>query len=381
MDFRLTEEQEMVRQTARDFAENELRPGVAERDEKEIFPREAIQKLGELGFMGMIVSEEWGGSGFDTVTYVTAMEELARVDPSTEIICSVNNSLVCYALEKHGNDYIKENFLKKFATGEWLGAFCLTEPGSGSDAAAMTTTAVQDGDEWVINGAKNWITNGKNCDAYMMVVKTDPESGHRGTTTFVVPQDTPGIEIGKPEEKMGIRATDTVSLTLQDVRVPAANIVGKPGDGFKIMLSALDSGRMGVAAQGLGIAQGAFEAAVKYSKERVQFGKTISHFQAIRNKIADMGTRITAARQLLRYAAWRKDSGLSFNQEAAMAKVYCSEAATYCALEAIQIHGGYGYTKDYPVERMLRDAKITEIYEGTNEIQRIVIARSVLDEK
>ncbi len=381
MDFRLTEEQEMVRQTARDFAENELRPGVAERDEKEIFPREAIQKLGELGFMGMIVSEEWGGSGFDTVTYITAMEELARVDPSTEIICSVNNSLVCYALEKHGNDYIKENFLKKFATGEWLGAFCLTEPGSGSDAAAMTTTAEQDGDEWVINGSKNWITNGKNCDAYMMVVKTDPESGHRGTTTFVVPKDTPGIEIGKPEEKMGIRATDTVSLTLQDVRVPAANIVGKPGDGFKIMLSALDSGRMGVAAQGLGIAQGAFEAAVQYSKERVQFGKSISKFQAIRNKIADMGTRITAARQLLRYAAWRKDNGLSFNQEAAMAKVYCSETATYCALEAIQIHGGYGYTKDYPVERMLRDAKITEIYEGTNEIQRIVIARSILDEK
>jgi alkylation response protein AidB-like acyl-CoA dehydrogenase len=381
MDFRLTEEQEMVRQTARDFAEKELRPGVAERDDKEIFPAEAIQKLGELGFMGMVVKEEWGGSGFDTVAYVTAMEELARVDASTEIICSVNNSLVCYTLQMHGNDYIKDNFLRKFADGTWLGAFCLTEPGSGSDAGAMTTTAYQDGDEWVINGSKNWITSGKNCDGYVMVVKTDPDAGSRGTSTFVVPKDTPGIIQGKPEEKMGIRATDTISLTLQDVRVPAKNVVGDHGDGFKIMLSGLDSGRLGVAAQGLGIAQGAFEEAVKYSKQRVQFGKPISRFQAISNKIADMGTRITTARQLLRYAAWRKDAGLSINQEAAMAKVYCSEAATYCALEAIQIHGGYGYTKDYPVERMLRDAKITEIYEGTNEIQRIVIARAILDEK
>jgi len=380
MDFRLTEEQEMVRQTARDFAENELRPGVAERDDKEIFPREGIQKLGELGFMGMIVDEEWEGAGFDTVAYVTAIEEIARVDASTAIICSVNNSLVCYTLQAHGNEYIKSKYLTKLANGEWLGAFCLTEPGSGSDAGAMETTAYQDGDEWVINGTKNWITSGKNCDAYVLVCKTNTEANPNGTSTFVIEQGTPGLEIGRLEEKLGIRGTDTVSLTLQDVRVPDKNTVGEHGDGFKIMLSGLDSGRLGVAAQALGIAQGAFEEAVKYSKERVQFGKPISRFQAIRNKIADMGTRITAARQLLRYAAWRKDRGLPVNQEAAMAKVYCSEAATYCALEAIQIHGGYGYTKDYPVERMLRDAKITEIYEGTSEVQRIVIARSILDQ-
>ena len=277
MDFRLTEEQEMVRQTARDFAENVLRPGVAERDEKEMFPAEEIKQLAELGFMGMIVDEKYDGAGMDTVTYVTAMEELARVDPSTEIICSVNNSLVCYGLEKHGDDYIKDNFLRKFASGEWLGAFCLTEPESGSDAAAMKTVAVRDGDDWVINGSKNWITNGKNCDAYVLVCKTDPDAGYKGTSTFVIPKDTPGISIGKPEDKLGIRGTDTVSLTLEDVRVPDKNVVGKHGDGFKIMLTALDSGRMGVAAQGLGIAQGALEEAVKYSKERVQFGKSISH--------------------------------------------------------------------------------------------------------
>ena len=381
MNFQLSEEQEMVRQTAREFAEKELRPGVAERDENGTFPREQVKMLGELGFMGMIVDDEWGGAGFDTVSYVAALEELARVDPSTEIICSVNNSLVCYPLMKFGSDYVKETFLKKFATGEWLGAFCLTEPGSGSDAGAMKTRAVKDGDDWILNGSKNFITNGETCDAYVMVCVTDPDAGHRGTSTFVVPKDTPGVIIGKHENKMGIRATDTVSLTLQDVRVPDANLVGKHGDGFKTMLTALDSGRMGVAAQGLGIAQGALEEAVKYSQEREQFGKPIAAFQAIRNKIADMATRIEAARLLLRYAAWRKDAGLKFSQEAAMAKVYCSETATWCALEAIQIHGGYGYTKDYPVERMLRDAKITEIYEGTNEVQRIVIARNVYGER
>ncbi|MBS1260719.1 MAG: Acyl-CoA dehydrogenase [Calditrichaeota bacterium] len=381
MDFTLSEEQEMVRQTARDFAENELRPGVAERDANETFPAEAVKKLGELGFMGMVVSEKWGGAGFDTVSYVVALEEIARVDASTEIICSVNNSLVCYPLQVFGSDYIKDNFLRKFATGEWLGAFCLTEPESGSDAGAMKSFAVRDRDGWVINGSKNWITSGKNCDCYVLVCKTDPDAGYRGTSTFVIPRDTPGVHVGKPEDKLGIRATDTVSLTLQDVRVPDENLVGEHGDGFKIMLTALDSGRLGVAAQGLGIAQGALEEAIKYSKERVQFGRPISKFQAIRNKLADMATRVAAARQLLHYAAWRKDAGHSFADEAAMAKVYCSEVATWCALEAIQIHGGYGYTKDYPVERMLRDAKITEIYEGTNEIQRIVIARGLLGEK
>ncbi|MFH0883961.1 MAG: acyl-CoA dehydrogenase [bacterium] len=377
MDFRLSEEQEMVRQTAREFAEKELRPGVAERDEKSEFPLEQVKKLSELGFMGMIVGEEWGGAGFDTVSYVTALEEIARVDPSTEIICSVNNSLVCYPLEKFGNDYIKEIFLRKLAMGEWLGAFCLTEPGSGSDAGAMKTRAVKDGNEWVINGSKNFITNGSTADIYVLVCVTDPNAGSKSTSTFVIPRETTGVTVGKHENKMGIRATDTTSITLEDVRIPNDNLLGNHGDGFKQMLTALDSGRLGVAAQGVGIAQGALEASLKYSQEREQFGKPIASFQAIRNKVADMATRIHAARLILRQAAWKKDQGLHFSSESAMAKVYCSETATYCALEAVQIHGGYGYTKDYPVERMLRDAKITEIYEGTNEIQRIVIARDL----
>jgi len=377
MDFLLNDEQEMVRQTAREFAEKELAPGVAERDELGKFPAEQVKMLGELGFMGMVVGEEHGGAGFDSVSYVIALEELARIDPSTEIICSVNNSLVCYPLEKFGSDFIKKEFLTKFASGEWLGAFCLTEPGSGSDAGAMKTKAVRDGDEWVLNGSKNFITNGESCDAYVLVCVTDQNAGSRGTSTFVVPKNTPGVIVGKHENKMGIRATDTVSLTLEDVHIPDSYLVGNHGDGFKTMLTALDSGRLGVAAQGLGIAQGALEASVQYSQEREQFGKPIAAFQAIRNKIADMATRIHASRLILRNAAWKKDSGARYSREAAMAKVYCSETATYCALEAVQIHGGYGYTRDYPVERMLRDAKITEIYEGTNEVQRIVIARDI----
>ncbi len=378
MDFLFNEEQEMIRQTARDFAEKELKPGVAERDDKAIFPAEQVKMLGELGFMGMIVGEENGGAGFDTVAYVTALEEIARVDASTEVICSINNSLVCYPLEAFGSDYIKSEFLTKFASGEWLGAFSLTEPGSGSDAGAMTTRAVKDGDDWVINGAKNFISSGSTCDAFVLACVTDPEAGYKGTSVFVIPKDLPGMIIGKHEEKMGMRASDTVSLTLEEVRVPDKNLVGNHGDGFKIMLTALDSGRLGVAAQGLGIAQAALEESIKYSKEREQFGKPIASFQSIRNKIADMATRIHASRLILQNAAWKKDQGMKFSREAAMAKVYCSECATYCALEGVQIHGGYGYTKDYAVERLFRDAKITEIYEGTNEIQRIVIARDVL---
>ncbi len=381
MDFRLTEEQEMLKQTARDFAEKELRPGVAERDEKCIFPREQVKMLGELGFMGMVVSEENGGAGFDSLGYVLALEELAKVDPSTEIICSVNNSLVCYPLEKFGNDFIKSEFLTKFASGEWLGAFALTEPGSGSDAGAMKTKAVRDGDDWILNGSKNFITNGSSCDGYVMVCVTDPDAGSKGTSAFIVPQDTPGIEVGKHENKMGVRATDTTSLTLTDVRVPDKYLIGEHGMGFKIMLTALDSGRLGVAAQGLGIAQAALDESIKYSQERVQFGKPIAAFQAIRNKVADMQMRITGARWALYHAAWKKDQGVRYSLEAAQAKVMCSEAATKNALEAIQIHGGYGYCMDYPVERMLRDAKITEIYEGTNEIQRIVIGRALYGDK
>ncbi len=379
MDFKLSEEHEMLRQTARDFAEKELRPGVAERDEKEIFPAEHIKKLGELGFMGMVISEENGGAGFDTLGYVIALEELARVDPSTEIIVSVHNSLHMYPLEKFGNDFIKKEYLPKMASGEHLGAFALTEPGSGSDAGAMKTKAVKDGNEWILNGTKNFITSGANCDAYVLVAVTDPDAGSKGTTAFYVPKDTPGLELGKHEDKLGIRSTDTISISLEDARIPEENVIGKHGEGFKIMLTALDSGRLGVAAQGLGIAQGAMEESIKYSQERYQFGKPISAFQAIRNKVADMQIKIAASRWLLYHAAWMKDQGIRYSKEAAMAKVQCSETATWCALEAIQIHGGYGYCKDYPVERMLRDAKITEIYEGTNEVQRIVIGRSLFD--
>ncbi len=379
MDFRLTEEQEMVRQMARDFAESELRSGVAERDEKEIFPREQLKKLGELGFYGMVIAEENGGAGFDTLSYIVAMEEIARVDPSVEVILSINNSLVCYPLEKFGNDYIKSEFLSKLASGEHLGAFCLTEPDSGSDAGAMKTRAVKDGDEWIVNGSKIFITSGSTADDYLVVCVTDKEKGSKGTSAFVIPRETPGVIIGKKEDKLGIRSTDTVGITFEDVRIPEKNLVGQHGDGFKIMLTALDSGRLGVAAQALGIAQAALDESVNYSKERFQFGKPIGSFQAIRNKIADMQMRVSASRHMLYHAAWMKDSGERYTLEAAMAKVYCSESATHCALEAVQIHGGYGYTRDYPVERLLRDAKITEIYEGTSEIQRLVIGRMIFD--
>lgn len=378
MNFRFTEEQEMVRQMVRDFAEKELAPGVAERDEKSIFPSEQLKMLAELGVFGMVISEENGGAGFDTVSYVAALEEIGRVDASTEIIISVHNSLVCYPLEKFGSEFIKTEFLSKLVTGEWLGAFGLTEPESGSDAGAMKTRAVQEGDHWILNGTKNFITSGSSCDCYLLFAVNDPSAGSHGTTAFLIPQGTPGVVVGKHEEKMGIRATDTVSLALEDVRIPDTYRVGEIGSGFKIGLTALDSGRLGVAAQGLGIAQAALEEAIKYSKERKQFRKPIASFQAIRNKIADMSMKISAARWLLYHAAWKKDQGVRYTKEAAMAKVYCSEAATYCALESLQIHGGYGYCKDYPVERLLRDAKITEIYEGTNEIQRIVIARDML---
>ncbi|MDP8208499.1 MAG: acyl-CoA dehydrogenase family protein [Candidatus Electryonea clarkiae] len=377
MDFRLTEEQEMLRQTARDFSEKELRAGVAERDEKEIFPGEYIEQLSELGFMGMVVSEENGGTGFDTVGYVVALEEMARIDPSVEIIVSVHNSLHIYPLEKFGSDYIKKECLSKMVTGEWLGAFALTEPGSGSDAGAMKTTAAKSGNEWILNGTKNFITSGSNCDAYVLVAVTDKDKGAKGSTAFWIPRETPGLIVGKHENKMGIRSTDTVSISLEDARIPEEYIIGKPGDGFKIMLTALDSGRLGVAAQGLGIAQAALEESLSYSQERFQFGKPIAAFQGIQNKVADMQIKISQARWSLYHAAWMKDQGERYSKEAAIAKVACSEAAMWCANQAVQIFGGYGYCKDYPVERMLRDAKITEIYEGTNEIQRVVISRAL----
>ncbi len=377
MDFKHSETQDMVRQTIRDFAEAELSPGVAERDEKGIFPGEFVQKLGELGFMGVTVPEKYNGSGLDMISYAIAVEELARVDASTAIIVSVQNSLLGYPLEKFATEEQKERFLKPIATGEKLGAFSLTEPESGSDAGAMKTTAVLDGDQYILNGSKNFTTSGDSCDLMMAFVVTDLKAGTKGTSAFMIEKGTPGFNIGKHEEKMGIRATDTVSISFEDCRVPAANMIGTEGMGFKIALTALDSGRIGVASQALGIAQGAFEEAVKYSKERVQFKKPIAAFQATQFKIARMATEIEAARLLLYSAAAKKDRQERFTKEAAMAKLYCSEVAVKTASEAVQIHGGYGYIKEYPVERFLRDSMITTIYEGTNEIMHIVIASQV----
>ena len=378
MDFVQTEEQQMVRQTIREFAESELAPGAAERDEKEEFPAEGVKKLGELGFFGVTVPEENGGAGLDMISYAIAVEELARVDASTAIVISVTNSLVCYPLEKFASDEQKEKFLKPLASGEKLGAFSLTEPGSGSDAGDMKTTAVRDGDDYILNGTKNFITSGKNCDLMLVFVVTDKSKGSKGTSGFIVEKGMPGFEVGKKESKLGIRASDTVSVSFENCRVPAANRIGDEGMGFKIALTALNSGRIGVAAQALGIAQGAFEEAVKYSKEREQFNKPIAKFQAIQFKIARMATDIETARLLLYSAAAKKDRHENFIKEAAMAKLHCSEVAVRTTLEAIQIHGGYGYVKEYPVERFMRDSKITTIYEGTNEVMHLIIAENVI---
>ncbi len=378
MDFVHTETQEMVRQTIREFAESELAPGAAERDETEEFPAEQLKKLAELGFYGVTVPEENGGAGLDMISYAIAVEELARVDASTSIVISVTNSLVCYPLEKFASDEQKEKFLKPLASGEKLGAFSLTEPGSGSDAGDMKTTAVRDGDDYILNGSKNFITSGKNCDLMLVFVVTDAARGSKGTSAFIVPKGIPGFDVGKKESKLGIRASDTVSVSFENCRVPVANRIGEEGMGFKIALTALNSGRIGVAAQALGIAQGSLDEAVKYSKEREQFNKPIAKFQAIQFKIARMATEIEAARLLLYSAAAKKDRHENFIKEAAMAKLYCSEVAVRTALEAIQIHGGYGYIKEYPVERFMRDSKITTIYEGTNEVMHLIIAENVI---
>ncbi len=377
MDFTYTEEQQMVKETIRDFALEELAPGAAERDEKAIFPREAIDKLGELGFWGVNVPEQYGGAGLDMISYCIAVEELARIDASTAIVISVHNSLVNYPLEKFGNDYIHDYFLKPSAEGKKLGAFSLTEPESGSDAGAMATTAVRDGDDYIINGAKNFITTGDSCDMMLVFVVTDRAKGSKGTSAFMVEKGMPGYIVGKKEDKLGIRASDTVSVSFEDCRVPAKNMLGSEGMGFKIALTTLNCGRIGVAAQALGIAQGAFDEAVKYSQERQQFNRPIAKFQAIQFKIAKMATEIEAARLLLYTAAAKKDRGESFIKEAAMAKLFCSDMAVRTCLEAVQIHGGYGYIKEYPVERYLRDSKITTIYEGTNEVMHLVIADQV----
>ncbi|MBK7255633.1 MAG: acyl-CoA dehydrogenase [Ignavibacteria bacterium] len=378
MNFDFTEEQISIRDAARDFAENEIAPSAVERDLNSEFPKEIIAKLGELGFMGMMVSHDWGGAGMDTVSYVLAIEEISKHDASVGVIMSVNNSLVCYGLEKWGSDYLKEKYLKPLASGKMLGAFCLSEPEAGSDATQQRTEAVRSGDHYIINGMKNWITNGVNADVYFLQAMTDKSKGYKGITTFIIDKNTEGLEVGKKEDKLGIKSSDTCTLGLNNVKVPAENILGEEGMGFKIAMQTLNGGRIGVAAQALGIAQASFEAAVKYSKQRKAFDSPISNLQAIQFKLADMAVNIEGARLVVLNAAKNKDDGKSYVKEASMGKLLASQAAVNCALEAIQIHGGYGYVREYLVERFLRDSKITQIYEGTSEIQKIVIARELI---
>lgn len=379
MDHLLTEQQLDVKQAIREFAENEIRSTVAARDESGEFPTEICRKLAELGFMGVNTPERFGGAGMDAVTYSIVIEELSRVDPSVGVIVSVNNSLVCYPLEKFGNAQQQEKWLRPLAEGKLLGAFCLTEPASGSDAAALEATAVRDGNEYVLNGTKAFITNGKSANVHIIFVRTDKKVEHsRGISAFLVPADSKGLRLGPNEKKMGIRSSDCVPVMMDDVRVPAGNLIGKEGEGFKIAMTALDSGRIGIASQAVGLSQGALEAAVAYAKQRVQFGHPIADFEAIQFKLADMQMYTMAARMLIYSTARKKDAGLRYTTEAAAAKLYASDVVMRVTDQALQIHGGIGYTKDYPVERMLRDAKVTEIYEGTSEIQRFIIARSLL---
>lgn len=380
MDFTLTEEQLMIRQAARDFTQNELLPGVIERDENEIFPTEQIKKMGELGFLGMMVDPKYGGSGLDTISYVLAMEEISKIDSSASVCMSVNNSLVCWGLEKFGTEEQKQKYLTRLATGEIIGAFALSEPEAGSDATSQRTTAEDKGDYYLLNGTKNWITNGKNASVYLVIAQTHPEKGHRGINVLIVEKGMEGFETGPKEKKLGIRGSDTCSLLFTDVKVPKENRIGEDGFGFKFAMMTLSGGRIGIASQALGIASGAYELALKYSKERKAFGKPICEHQAIAFKLADMATNIEAARHLVIKAAWDKDQGNNFDTSGAMAKLYASKVAMDTTVEAVQIHGGYGYVKEYHVERLMRDAKITQIYEGTSEIQKIVISRSVLND-
>ena len=378
MDFTLSEEQLMIQQAARDFAQNELLPGIIERDDAQKFPAEQVKKMGELGFLGMMVDSKYGGSGLDTLSYVIAMEELSKVDASASVIVSVNNSLVCWGLETFGNEEQKQKYLTRLATGEIIGAFCLSEPEAGSDATSQKTTAIDKGDHYLINGTKNWITNGNSAEVYLVIAQTDAEKGHKGINALIVEKGTEGFEIGPKENKLGIRGSDTHSLLFNDVKVPKENRIGEDGFGFKFAMKTLAGGRIGIAAQALGIAAGAYELALKYSKERKAFGTEISNHQAIAFKLADMHTKIEAARHLVYKAAWDKDNGNDYTLSGAMAKLYAAETAMEVAVEAVQIHGGNGFVKDYHVERMMRDAKITQIYEGTSEIQKIVISRSIL---
>ena len=378
MNFQLTEEQILTQKTAREFADNELAPGVVERDEKKIFPKEGIKQMAALGFMGMIVEPKWGGGGMDSISYTIAMEEISRVEASSGVVMSVNNSLVCYLVEKFASDHLKEKYLKPLASGKKLGAFSLSEPQSGSDASNMRTFANKDGDHYYISGTKNWVTNGINSDYVILFAITEKGIGHNGVSCFIVEKGWDGFETGKPENKLGIRASDTCELYFDNVKIPAKNLIGNEGEGFKIALATLDGGRIGIASQALGIAQASLNASVAYSNERIQFGKPISKNQAIQFKIADMGMEIEAARLLIRQAAWKKDQKQNYGHLASMAKVYASEVAMRASTQCVQIHGGFGYMRESGIERLMRDAKITQIYEGTSEIQRVVIARELL---
>ena len=380
MVFDFTEEQIMIQQTARDFAQSEIAPSTIQRDIDAEFPTEIVKKLGELGFLGMMVPTEHGGAGLDTISYVLAMIEISKVDASVGVIMSVNNSLVCFGLEKYGSPYLKEKYLIPLAKGEKLGAFALSEPEAGSDATKQKTIANKDGDFYVLNGMKNWTTNGTTADYYIVMATTNKSQGHKEISTFLVEKGTPGFGHGKKEDKLGIRSSDTCSLTFENCRVPKANLIWDEGKGFNFAMNTLNGGRIGIAAQAIGIAEASLNAAVKYSRERKAFGSSISSFQAIQFKLADMAVKVDAAKLLTFKAAAMKDADRKYYNEAAMAKLYSSKIAVECALEAIQIHGGYGYVREYLVERYLRDAKITEIYEGTSEIQKMVISRSLLDE-
>ena len=378
MDFSLTEEHIMIREAARDFAKNELLPGVIERDTKQEFPAQQIKMMGELGFMGMMVDPKYGGGGMDTLSYAIAMEEISKIDASASVVMSVNNSLVCYGLEKYGDENQKQKYLTPLATGKKLGAFCLSEPEAGSDATSQKTTAIDKGDHYILNGTKNWITNGGTADYYIVIAQTHKEKGHRGINTFIVEKGWEGFEIGPKEDKLGIRGSDTHSLIFNDVKVPKENRIGDDGFGFKFAMKTLSGGRIGIASQALGIAAGAYDLAREYSKVRKAFGTEICNHQAIAFKLADMHTNIQAARHLVYKAAWDKDQGNNYDMSSAMAKLFASQVAMDVTVEAVQIHGGNGYVKEYHVERLMRDAKITQIYEGTSEIQKIVISRGLL---
>lgn len=379
MIFALSEEHLAVQEAAREFAQKELKPGVIERDSTMAYPKEQVRRMTELGFMGMMAPPEYGGGGMDTLSYVLAMEEISKVDNSCSVIMSVNNSLVCWGLEVYGTDDQKAKYLSKLAAGEWIGSFCLSEPEAGSDATHQRTTAVDMGDYYLLNGTKNWITNGGTSRVHLVIAQTYPEKGPRGINAFIVDTQWEGVKIGGKEDKLGIRSSDTHSIMYTDVKVPKENRIGEDGFGFRFAMKTLAGGRIGIAAQALGIAGGAYELAVEYAKQREAFGKPIAQHQAIAFKLADMATEIEAAKLMVYRAAWLKDQGMDYNSASAMAKLYASEVAMRISVEAVQVHGGYGFVKEYHVERLMRDAKITQIYEGTSEVQRIVISRGVLE--